>query len=105
MNAIGNLACLIAVSVEREEINNFCSSHRGRGRPAIHILNDELRLLKGNNFSNIEIANMSLVSPMTNSLCISLFGLECVNEYSHITDDQLDILAEDFIHDQRFSGQ
>ena len=105
MNAIGNLACLIAVSVEREEINHFCASRRGRGRPAIYIPKDQLRFLKENNFKNVEIANMLLVSPKTISRRISLFGLECVNEYSHITDDQLDTLAEDFIHDHPFSGQ
>ena len=91
--------------MENEEIDLFCTNHRGRGRPAIYIPKDELRFLKENNLKNIEIAKMLLVLPKTISRRINLFGLDCVNEYSHITDDQFDTLAEDFIHDHPFSGQ
>lgn len=76
-----------------------------RGRPRVVIPEEQIRFLKENNFKNTEIARMFLVSPRTISRRIRLYGLESLCDYSNISDDHLDTLAEDFIHNHPFSGQ
>ena len=99
-SAIQDLGMILSEAVDDMEM-----AHNSQGRPSIYIPRELLHFLKENNFKNTEIARMLLVSPKTISRRIHLYGLESLSEYSSIPDDQLFMLAADFVPNYPFSGQ
>ena len=102
---------ILSQAVDDMEVSTFrtafvnMSHNSPRGRPCIYIPRELLHFLKENNFKNTEISRMLLVSPKTISRRIHLYGLQSVSEYSNIPDDQLIMLAADFVRNYPFSGQ
>ena len=76
-----------------------------RGRPLIHIPEEQLALLLSFNFSPGRIADMLQCSAKTVSRRIVEFGLEEMRQYSTLSDSQLDEITAEFVHNNPNSGQ
>ena len=76
-----------------------------RGRPLIHIPEEQLVLLMSFNFSPGRIADMVQCSAKTVRRRIVEFGLEEMRQYSTLSDSQLDEITAEFVHNYPNSGQ
>ena len=78
---------------------------RARGRPVIHIPEDQLSLLLSFSFSPRAIANMLHVSEKTVRRRIEEFNLQEMHNYSVLSDRELDAITTEFVVNFPNSGQ
>uniref|UniRef100_A0A1X7VJH8 Uncharacterized protein n=1 Tax=Amphimedon queenslandica TaxID=400682 RepID=A0A1X7VJH8_AMPQE len=76
-----------------------------RGRPQIHIDENQLSLLLSFRFSCVDIANMLKVSPKTIRRRIIQYSLEDSASYSSISDTELHEITAEFVHTYPNGGQ
>ena len=70
---------------------------RPRGRPQIHISEDQLTMLLELHFSIRDMAALLQVSPDTVRRRIHQFGLQGLAGYSHMTDVELDTITKEYV--------
>ena len=71
--------------------------HEGPGRPKRQIQSEMLEELRGIGFPWIKIADMFGVSRWTISRCVREYGLQDMQEFSDLSDTDLDSLVSDFL--------
>ena len=79
--------------------------HRGRGRPAIDIPEDQLVMLLEHHFTVTDIAHMLHVSPRTIRRRVLQYGLESTTMYSDMSDDQFDEITVQYVHTHPYCGR
>ena len=70
---------------------------RPRGRPLIHISEQQLTMLLDFHFSIRDMAALLQVSPDTVRRRIHQFGLQGLAGYSHMTDVELDTISKEYV--------
>lgn len=78
---------------------------RRRGRPQIEINEEQLSCLLSFKLSPTDIARMLDVSPRTVRRRIIQYGLEETAEYTALSDNDLDAITAEFVHDHPNGGQ
>lgn len=95
----------VVVSVQSEVDRRSFQPRRGRGRPAIDIPEQQLRVLLEHHFTTADIGRMLHVSARTIRRRILQYGLESVVQFSDLSDDQLDGITAQFVHTHPFCGR
>ena len=76
-----------------------------KGRPQIEISEHQLEALLSFHFSSATIAGMLQVSVSTVRRRILQYGLEQMTEYTDLTDNELDEITAEFVHNSPNGGQ
>lgn len=76
-----------------------------KGRPQIEISEHQLEALLSFHFSSATIAEMLQVSVSTIRRRILQYGLEQMTEYADLTDNELDEITAEFVHNSPNGGQ
>lgn len=92
------ISCVDSTIVEKATV-------RYRGRPQLNIHEQVLTQLLEQEFTQVEIAQILGCSAKTIHRRIVQFGLSCFNEYTEISDAQLDHLVQDFVCNFPTAGQ
>ncbi len=98
-SASDNLVQVIVDVVQAVQSHHDVLQHtaRPRGRPQIHISEDQLTMLLDLHFSIRDMAALLQVSPDTVRRRIHQFGLQGLAGCSHMTDVELDTITKEYV--------
>ena len=93
---LSDAVCSVARCIQ-EAIDEKKLSHM-KGWPALCIPEEQLAMLLGYHFKVTDIARILIVSPRTIRRTIIQYGLEDAASYSDISDNDLDSISSNFVH-------